>query len=70
MQTLQKLEALNEAHQALLYAGDFETAADPRGWIRKSNILLDACIDAGMSHDEPDHHDWAAIRVAEWLIAA
>jgi hypothetical protein len=27
-------------------AGPFETCADPRGYIRTSNRLLDACIDA------------------------
>jgi len=62
-------EQVIEAHQALLYCGDFMTCADPRGYIRKSNVLLDACIDAGMSHDEPSHEDWAAEYVTRALCA-
>lgn len=61
------LEALNEAHQSVLRLGDFMTCADPRGFIRQNNILLDACLDAGMSYDESDYHAWAAERVALWL---
>lgn len=64
------LEILNDAHQALLRHGDFETCADPRGYIRASSRLLDACIDAGMSHDEPCHHAWASERVAQWLLSS
>ena len=67
MATEAQLEVLNDAHQALLRAGDFMTCADPVLWIRKTNILFDACLDAGMSFDEPNHEEWAAIRVAQWL---
>jgi len=64
------LEVLNTAYNALLYAGDFMASENPRDWIRKSNILLDACLDAGMSYDEPSHENWAAERLATWLLAA
>lgn len=50
--------------------GEFMTCADPRGWIRQSNVLLDACLDAGMSFDEPDHVLWARERVFATLLAA
>ncbi len=62
-----QLEVLNQEHQSLLYFGDCMTCTDPRGYVRQSNRLFDACLDAGMSFDEPDHHDWAAIRIGEWL---
>lgn len=64
-----QLEILNDAHQALLRFGDFMTCADPRGYVRQSNMLLDACLDAGMSHDEPDHIAWAGERVTAWLLS-
>lgn len=65
-----QLEVLNTAHQALLRAKCFAAVLDPRAEIRASNVLLDACFDAGMSHDEPDHEAWAAERVACWLVEA
>lgn len=68
--TEHQLEVLNTAHQALIRAKCFGAVADPRSEIRASNVLLDACFDAGMSHDEPDHEAWAAERVARWLVAA
>ncbi len=59
--SLAQFELVNDAYTALFYLGDFETSADPRAWIRASNRLLDACIDAGMNHDAPgDHQAWAA----------
>lgn len=68
------LERLNDAHQAYLRA-DGAVFATPnfstiQAQIRASNVLLDACIGAGMSHDEPDHCAWAAERVTRWLIQA
>ena len=67
---LSKFEAVDGAHSALLYAGDFMTSADPRGWIRKSNILLDACIDAGMPFDHPNHEEWAAELITRALLSS
>lgn len=62
-----KLEIVMTEQDALLRFGDFMTCADPRGYIRQSNILFDACLDAGMSFDEPDHVAWALERTTEWL---
>lgn len=44
--TLQQFEEIDGHLSTLLRAGPFETCADPRGYIRTSNLLLDACIDA------------------------
>lgn len=62
------LERLNDAHQALLRVGSFETHS--HAYIRATNVLFDACLGAGMSHDEPDHEAWAAERVTRWLLSA
>lgn len=70
MPTEHQLEVLNDAHQALLRMGSFEICAEPRSYIRATNVLVDACIRAGMSHDEPDHEGWAALRVTRWLVEA
>lgn len=69
MATEAQLEVLNDAHDALLRCGDFTTCADPRDWVRKSNRLYDACVDAGMDRDEAVHEAWAAARIAEWLLS-
>ena len=44
--TLSAFEAIDGLLSQQLRAGAFETCADPRGYIRASNRLLDACIDA------------------------
>lgn len=44
--TLSQFEQIDGLMAALLRMGEFETCADPRGYIRTSNVLLDACIDA------------------------
>lgn len=64
------LERLNDAHQSLLRVGPFDTCPDVRAYIRATNVLVDACIQAGMSHDYPDHEAWAAERVTRWLVEA
>lgn len=49
--TLSQFEAINELHSQLLRMGDFETCADPRGYIRLSNKLLDTCYSVlGVEH--------------------
>lgn len=65
-----QMDALFTAYNALVLAGDFNTTSDPRAWVRLSNILFDACLDAGMSYDEPDHEKWAALTVTKCLLAA
>lgn len=67
MVTEASLEILITEYDALLRFGDFEACADPRGYVRQSSRLLDACFDAGMSHGEPDHHAWACERVTRFL---
>lgn len=65
MATEHQLEVLNDAHQALLRVGPFES--QPRAYIRASNVLLDACYDADMPQAEADHEAWATLRVTRWL---
>lgn len=67
---LTHFEAVDGALDAFLRAGDFEACADPRAWIRKSNRLLDACVDAGMSYDYGNHEAWAAKFVADALVSS
>lgn len=54
--------------EATVKAGDLSSEAVRRE-IHTTNVLLDACIEAGMSHDEADHVGWAAVRVGQWLTA-
>lgn len=68
--TLHQFEAVNEAHQSLLRMGEFETCADPRGYVQTSNRLFDACLDAGMDFDTPSHEDWAAEFIARAMLSA
>ena len=63
------LEKLNDAHQALIRLGEFSNE-NARDYVRAANRLVDACINAGMSHDEPDHEAWAAERVTRWLTSS
>lgn len=44
--TLSQFELIDTLMSQLLRMGEFETCADPRGYIRLSNHLLDLCIDA------------------------
>jgi hypothetical protein len=44
--TLHQFEQIDGLLSKLLRMGQFETCADPRGYIQTSNRLLDACIDA------------------------
>jgi hypothetical protein len=68
--TLHQVEVLMTAHDALLRHGEFETCADPRGYIRAANRLFDACLDCGMPQDEPNHEWWAAEFHARQLCSA
>jgi hypothetical protein len=44
--SLSAFEAIDSLLSQQLRAGDFAACANPRGYIRTSNRLLDACIDA------------------------
>jgi hypothetical protein len=48
--TLHHFEQIDGLMSSLLRMGEFETCADPRGYIRTENRLLDACI-AATSYD-------------------
>ena len=68
--TLAQFEKVDGLLDRLLRAGDFMECADPRGWIAISNRLFDACVEAGMSFDEPCHETWAADFVTKSLVSA
>lgn len=63
------LERLNDAHQSWVRSW-VRLAIEPQAAVRAESRLFDACIEAGMSHDEPDHCAWASERVARWLVDA
>jgi hypothetical protein len=44
--TLTQFEQIEGLFTQLTRMGDFEACADPRGYIRISNRLFDACVDA------------------------
>lgn len=69
--TLRQFEKIDGLMSELLRMGEFETCADPRGYIRTSNRLLDACIDAlGFAYvdDFADALECAAHVVAAGLL--
>ena len=37
---------------------------------REQSRLFDACLNAGMSFDEPDHVAWATLRLSSDLVSA
>jgi hypothetical protein len=67
---LRHFEKIDGLHSSLIRMGDFETCADPRGYIGLSNRLFDACLDAGMPFDTASHGDWAAEQITRALAAA
>ncbi len=69
MATTSSLEILSAAFDALTAAGDFETCADPRAYIRAENRLFDAAVDCGMSLDEVDVSSWAAGVLTAWFVS-
>lgn len=68
--SLSSFETIDGLYGRLIAMGDFTDCADPRGFVSLSNRLLDACIDAGMSHDEPNHETWAAQAITRALVSA
>ncbi|MCB4863205.1 MULTISPECIES: hypothetical protein [Sphingobium] len=71
--TLAQFETIDGLLSSLHRMGDFETCADPRGYIQTSNRLLDACIDA-VGYDAacefPSAEECAAVIVARCLSSA
>lgn len=67
--SLAQFEKIDGLRSQLLVMGDFLKCDDPRHYVRVSQRLLDACLDAGMSHDEPDHEAWADAAVARALVS-
>jgi hypothetical protein len=70
--SLSTFEAIDGLLTQQLRAGDFATCADPRGYIRTSNRLLDACVDAmGYAHamSFASAEECAAAIVAEALLS-
>lgn len=72
--TLLRNEVLLSAYDAhgravrRVEGGDLSSEAI-RGEIRAINVLLDACIDCGMSVDHADMSGWAAERVTSFLLS-
>ncbi|MES2904915.1 MAG: hypothetical protein V4696_12075, partial [Pseudomonadota bacterium] len=69
--TLSQFERIDGLMSSLLRMGEFETCADPRGYIATSNRLFDACVDAfgfAASDAYASALDWAAEIVAKALI--
>lgn len=67
-----KLETLSTALNAAILAdqalrSDVQSADAARTAVRATNALLDAAINCGMSFDEPDHVEWSAVLVAQWM---
>lgn len=40
---------------------------DPMGRVRAEGRLFDVCLDNGMDFDEPNHIEWAAVQLGDWL---
>lgn len=69
--TLIQFEQIDSLMGELIRMGAFETCADPRGYIRTENRLLDACIDAcgmGFANGYASALECAADIVARALI--
>lgn len=60
------LEALSDAHDTYLRAGDFLTCKDPRAHIRASNIMFDAAIACGFDRTAANCGCWVAGRMTAW----
>jgi hypothetical protein len=71
--TLHQFESIDTLLSKQLRAGPFETCADPREYIRNSNRLFDACIDAmGFVYMDqfPSAEHCAAAIVTEALLSS
>ena len=68
--SLAHFEKIDGLYSSLARMGDFETCADPREYVRTSNRLFDACLNAGMPFDTADHELWAGEAVFGSLVSA
>lgn len=69
--TLEQFERIDGLMASLLRMGEFETCADPRGYIRTSNELFDACVVAtsyDFASDFPSALECAAHIVTKGLL--
>ena len=64
MATEHQLERLSDAYSVLVRLGPIG-----RVHVHALNVLLDRAIEAGMSFDEPDHEEWSAKTIADWLLS-
>lgn len=64
MNTMNRLDKLQTAFNAVVWA---RGAHDLRGETIAESRLFDACIADGMSVDECDHVEWAAIRINDLM---
>jgi hypothetical protein len=75
MATEAQMEVLSGALTAKLLATaaverDGVTLTTVNAEMRATNRLLDAAVDCGMRHFEPEMEAWASERVAAWLCSA
>ncbi len=57
---LHQAEVLQDAFNAIVWA---QASKDARAEVRAESRLFDLCLTAGMDFDEPNHIEWAAIRI-------
>ncbi len=70
---LRTFEQIDGLYSRLLYMGDFETCADPRGYIALSNRLFDACVEAigfTAANEFASAEECAATLITRALLAA
>ncbi len=68
--TLSQFEKIDGLATRLTRMGPFETCAAPREYVRVTNRLFDACLDAGMPFGTADHEVWALEAVFAALVSA
>ena len=67
------MDAKNEILMSALDAYNRAAAsisANPQAAVRAESRLFDAALAAGMPFDEAAPHEWAAVKITRWLVAA
>lgn len=59
-----KYEALQTAFNGVVWA---QTSPDPHAIPRAESRLFGECLDQGMDFDQPNHIEWAAERINEYM---